>query len=520
MLREQIKDALKATEIEKADTAAESKEQLSGVQAQVHILHGEVEILKVDKQSLLEDVERKQDAYNRLRDQLTNETSRLEKKLLAQIKTNEEVMSENTEMGAQSHTTVMSLREEIQSCKEKIQERDSLLENIQSFLSTNKVDDDEEYDVTEVDVDYSAPVSTNFSSGNVVPRSAALLKNAEDSSGKYNHVLGSLGLSGQDSNSVTSPTAVMLSSSPQFLGIKQGLELVTKLLQIDIKEESCIRNYFTNEQKRLLKCVVDAVTALTRFKSELDDSNENKEYVASEMHDLHEEHEKWQSREEKFVEQLRQLEKENVEIQSDNNSGMIKNLEDDKAGLKLLLDKSKADMAVVHENYDQLKQNHNELSEHSDKCVDEMVAARREFGVMQQNYAIIEAERDELVEQFITNPRSSVSGTVSNLAAVSMTNAASGAYVSVGGNSKVPYSRRLSSTITESTYIPTAKNYDSKPLASPSHQRLSTRSVEATPMIGLDDASILSEEDGGAISSRRSMLNTPVTTTTSKLAYY
>lgn len=520
LLREQIKDNLKLTEIEKADAAAEHQEQLNSVQAQVHMLRGEVEILKVDKKSLLDDVERKQDAYNRLRDQLTNETSRLEKKLLAQIKTNEEVMTENAEMGARSHATVKSLREEIQACKEKIQERDNLLENIESFLSNNQGSvEDEVDDVIEVDDDYIAPIGASLRG--VVPRSATLLKNAKDTTSMYNHVLGSLGLTGQDSNSVTSPTAVILSSSPQFLGIKQGLELVTKLLLFDIREEACIRNYFSSEQKRLLKCVVSAATALTRFKSDLDDSNENQEYIASELHKLHEEHEKWQDREEKLMERMRQLEKENLDIESDRNNckSVITNLEDDKAGLKLLLEKSKADMAAIRENYDELKQHQNELSEHSEKCVEEMVAARREYGIIQQNYAVLEAERDELIEQFIKNPRSSISGTVSSLTAASVTNAVSSAYAAVGTSAKVSYSRRLSSAMNESSYLNTSKCYDSKSVFSPPlHNRsLSIKSLDMTPTAGLDDSSL---SDGDAAANRSSvLLSTPVGTSTSKLAY-
>jgi len=85
LLREQISETFKTVEAEKEEKQEEFKAQFNTLYSQIHGLHGEIEILKVDKQSLLDDIERKQDTYNRLKDQMQQDTNRLEKKILAQV---------------------------------------------------------------------------------------------------------------------------------------------------------------------------------------------------------------------------------------------------------------------------------------------------------------------------------------------------------------------------------------------------------------------------------------------------
>lgn len=123
MLREQIQDTYRAVEQEKEDKQVEFKNQQAGLMAQIHQLQSDMEILKVDKQSLLDDVERKQDANNRLKDQLQSDISRLEKKILAQVKTNEDLTHEHSAEMSSNHATISKLREEIQTQKAIIHDK-------------------------------------------------------------------------------------------------------------------------------------------------------------------------------------------------------------------------------------------------------------------------------------------------------------------------------------------------------------------------------------------------------------
>lgn len=422
LLREQNMETFKKVEAEKEEKQEEFKEQFNALYAQMHTLQSEIEILKVDKQSLLDDVERKQETYNRLKDQMQQDTNRLEKKILAQIKINEEVSQEGRVEVSALQSTVSKLREELQKQKELVQERDQLIENIDKFLSINNfsgsvTEEEQALAIEEVEASTErvigtagGGVDTSFGIGagimsmgatGMVPKSASLLKKAEESALKYENAPGVA----IDSSSTPFVSTAPLAFSPQFLGVKEGIELITRSLQYVCREESIIREFLMTEQNALVKHLDNTLVGLMRYRTEVAHLNTSKTYLTDQIDNLQRKVDIKTCQEEKATLASRELESKLAEMSGEHALAKesIRHFDMDKMSLKILLDKSKQDAAVLTEKLEERQRENESLCEQSEKFVSNMLDAQTEARELVQKLCIVEAERDELKKQFITN---------------------------------------------------------------------------------------------------------------------
>ena len=429
ILREQIQDTFRATEQAQEDKLVEFNAQLAVSMTQIHQLQSEIEVFKIDKQSLLDDIERKQEAYNRLKDQLLSDIARLEKKVANLSKTNEDMAHEHSIEVTTVQTIITKLRDEIASQRVLIHEKTCLIENIQSFLASNnlssRVTDDEVEDSDNMDRNRSdSPLKQSAASG-LSTKTISLLKKNEESSLKYSlpSVFDGSSVIGSPTNSTnnssnnnrlssptkprTNPAPIVLNHSAQFLGLKEGIELVMKTLQYTYREEFIVRQYLTAEQKRLMKLLGDSLRGLSNYHSEVMELSESKSSMRAQIAELFNKCDGYISQEESAIEKIRQLENQLIEVNGQYSLAKesIKLLEAERANTKLLMEKNKSDVSILNEKLTKLQEEHSSMCSQCEKCVDEMLAAQKESQLLQQKYCVVEAERDELKLQYIINPR-------------------------------------------------------------------------------------------------------------------
>lgn len=304
--------------------------------------------------------------------------------------------------------TVSKLREEVQRQKELVQERDQLVENIEAFLSSNNLSgsatEEEEAAAIEEAAASSERAANSFGgarslSTGMAPRSASLLKKADESAQKYENTPGVA----MDSTPFVS--SAPLAFSPQFLGVKEGLELVYKSLQYVCREENIMREYMLTEQGLLVKHLDATLVGLLKYRTEVAHLHSSKTYLTDQIDDLQRKVETKAEAEEKATRTAREVEGRMTEMSGDYALAKesIKHFDIEKASMKILLDKTKADAQLLSEKLEASKRENTSLCEQSEKFVSDMLAAQAETRDIVQKLCIVEAERDELKKQFITN---------------------------------------------------------------------------------------------------------------------
>jgi len=244
-----------------------------------------------------------------------------------------------------------------------------------------------------------APGSAKSLSLGMAPKSVTLLKKAEESAQKYENT------PGVAMESTPFSSTAPLAFSPQFLGLKEGIELVAKSLQYVCREESIMREYMLTEQGLLVRHLDSTLVGLLRYRTEVAHLNNSKSYLTNQIDDLQRKLDTKSSLEEKATVQSRDLENKLTELSGDYAlaKDSIKHFDMEKMSLKVMFDKTKADALLLTEKLEESKRENVTLCEQSEKFVSDMLAAQSEAREIVQKLCIVEAERDELKKQFITN---------------------------------------------------------------------------------------------------------------------
>ncbi len=435
------KEELIETKDKEVDMLKErTRAKLNEVQIELDIKDAEIESLK-------DQINTKQLYLQKIEQSLNGDISRLEKKLAAQTKLYDEIALQHTNTTVQAHAAHLKHQEDIKLLKQKLQEQQSTIDSISSYVEKAEKDLLDNYLATSYDEEintwenYSPRRSwvidtrssgSFFNDGDDVSVSSNYRSNSvRNSSRTYSNLLSTQ--VGEEEGHDLSPMYSSSKFSPFFGGAdpvspQKKVSLQTYICEKDtesnrqlyesltygLKLSTTWMEHILHEDQEVRKCLMNQVAVVRRRSNQstnaLHELLENNQQLSEQSNELRntlkfsqEKFDAVQSRLQKLQRDYEDLGKEYFRVMKTEQSASSKMniLEQNLTDIRLQNDKANVLLSNTQHDVQDLKFKNLQLQGSLEESAECYAVLKTKYDLLLQERDILSAERDEIIKRFL-----------------------------------------------------------------------------------------------------------------------